>query len=107
MYPDCPFARRRVGQVFAVLTAALFAFLLPLFLLLIGETAILAGFIATGIFAFLGLGAFNMMKARYPYAFFFPFLSGYFILLFSIAFARKLIAGNVDPNKILQISMLP
>lgn len=109
VFPDCPFARRRLGQVLAVLFALLLMVVVPLGLLLAGELASLAILIGLGIIGFFGLGLLNIVKAGWYWrALFFPPLTAFFILVFSLWFMRKLLAGGkADPNKLLQITTLP
>lgn len=97
-HPDSPYAVRRLKQVMAVLFFTGFGLFLGLvtiltqlwLLLLLGVIGIVGLFVVAGVA--------NAIKARLWFAFFFPVLTAYFILVFSINFARKLAEGGGEAS---------
>lgn len=93
-YPDCPFGRRRFLQVFVVLTTLTSGLMLMLLLLLLGLFQLFVMMVVLGFLGVSFLGALNVRKAKIWQAFFFPPLTIFFIVVFSINFVRKLIEGG-------------
>lgn len=90
LYPECPFAQRRVRQVLIVVTGIFVAFLSLLMPLIFGQLEMLAGFAIMGTALYGIAGVFNVAKADYAKAFVFPMLTGIFMVSFTYGFMIQL-----------------
>ncbi len=96
-YPDCPFGRRRAAQVTIVLAmvfVGVVTLLISLVALALGNWQILAGLSAIVTALYVLAGTANTVKAHHWQGFFFPALTGWFILWFALHFAQKLREGG-------------
>lgn len=96
-YPDCPFGRRRAAQVTIVLAmvfVGIVSLLTSLVALALGKGQILAALLIAAIALYALAGTTNLVKARHWQGFFFPALTGWFILWFALNFAQKLREGG-------------
>lgn len=95
VYPECPFAKKRLRQAFTTLAVAVTVVTLLLFLAVTQYFLLLGLLILTGLSGFIALGILNAAKAGHWKAFFFPPLTAFFILVFSWNFAHQLFTkGN-------------
>ncbi len=93
-YPWSGFARRRLVQSMVVATGLLVSVLLLLIIVVAGIWEMLAGLSVVGGMGFVSLGLTNAYTARHWWGFFFPPLTAFFIIIFTLSYWRKMIEGG-------------
>lgn len=102
-YPDCPYGKRRLIQVLAILGLTATSLITAATLILAFGFLAILGMAAFAIGCYFILGIANTIKAKDIWGFLIPFVTALLILTFTLHFTKGLVKrGKLEPQEALR-----